>query len=116
MQDRKGFIKNTSLQTPKVFIELKKSYKRISKQKGLTLIELLTVISVIALLLGILLPAVNKARSVARRTACRGNLHTIAIAFRMYRDEYWDVMPPACQFPSIEDPNEPESKPAITAT
>jgi len=84
------------------------------RQKAMTLIELLTVISVIAVLMGMLLPAVNKARSIAQRTACKGNLHTLSIAFKMYRDQYWDIMPPACQFPSIEDANDEDSKPPIT--
>lgn len=84
------------------------------RQKAMTLIELLTVISVIAVLMGILLPAMNKARSIAQRTACKANLHTLSIAFKMYRDQYWDIMPPACQFPSIEDANDADSKPPIT--
>ena len=67
---------------------------------GFTLIELLTVIGIIAILLGIMLPAANKARTLAKRTVCRANLHNVALAFRMYLDQYNDTMPAACLLPS----------------
>jgi hypothetical protein len=67
-----------------------------------------------ALLIGIVLPAFSKARTVALRTICKSNLHNLALAFRMYLDDNRNVMPPAAQLPSLEDPNDPDSKPPIT--
>lgn len=55
--------------------------------RGFTLIELLVVISVIALLLAVLLPALNAARMLARRSFCQGNLKQIAIAWRSYLED-----------------------------
>jgi prepilin-type processing-associated H-X9-DG protein len=52
------------------------------------LIELLVVIAVIAMLLAILLPALNKARQVAKRLACQSNLRQITLAWHMYLDDY----------------------------
>ena len=55
---------------------------------GFTLLELLVVISVIALLTALLLPALYKAKSAAASTVCRGNLHQVGLALRMYLDDY----------------------------
>jgi prepilin-type N-terminal cleavage/methylation domain-containing protein/prepilin-type processing-associated H-X9-DG protein len=71
------------------------------KCPGFTLIELLIVISIIAVLIGILLPSLSKIKSVARRTVCQSNLHANAIGFRMYLDESRDYMPPAARYPSL---------------
>lgn len=76
--------------------------------------ELLVVISVIALLMGILMPVLHTARSAGLRTVCKSNLRNIGLAFRMYLDDNGEVMPPASGFPSLEDPEDPTSKPPIT--
>ena len=55
-----------------------------SLRAGFTLIELLVVISIIALLLSILLPALGKARSAARRTACAAQMRQVSIAIIGY--------------------------------
>jgi competence protein ComGC len=47
---------------------------RIRRSAGLTILEMLTSISVITLLAGLLLPAILQGRAVARRTACQSNL------------------------------------------
>jgi prepilin-type N-terminal cleavage/methylation domain-containing protein len=93
---------------------LEASSKRGFGGKAFTLIELLVVISIIALLMGIIAPVVSKARASALRAVCMSNLHNLALAFRMYLDDNRNIMPPACQLPSLEDPNDPSSKPAIT--
>ena len=54
---------------------------------GFTLVELLVVIAVIALLMGILLPSLNKARGAARRIVCQSNLRQLAIAWNAYLDD-----------------------------
>lgn len=65
------------------------------RRKGFTLIELLVVISIIALLMGILMPALNRARKQARDVCCLSNLKQLGIALQMYAQEYDDFIPRA---------------------
>jgi prepilin-type N-terminal cleavage/methylation domain-containing protein len=64
-----------------------------TRRRGFTLVELLVVIGIIALLVSILLPALNKAREQARRTQCLSNLRSIGQMMNMYANTFQGALP-----------------------
>ena len=73
-------------------------------KNGFTLIELLVVIAVIALLLGILMPALNKARELGQGATCKANLKSYTLAVQMYAQDNDDKFcdPDLCYFSQME--------------
>ena len=72
--------------------------------QGFTLIELLVVVAILALLISILLPAVQGARRRGRATKCLANLHVLGHGVSIYATENRDAMPPS-RLPKLDDCN-----------
>jgi len=92
LQSRRSFI-DTSRLRMRGQIEIRRTRYPFFQRAGFTLVELLVVIGIIAILIGLLLPALRKGREQAKRIVCMSNQRQLVTAWNMYAHHFSDYMP-----------------------